>query len=153
MACCGRRTLEAELLGICIYVCFSGGGHFGKIWSHPLVNRLPKDPTGTQLPLISPKDKAPLTRGVGISPTYQWAGTSPSHQGAYSKPPYQLQPQGGQTPEVREATTPLSAKGRPHQKPIKMKMQRTITQIREQGEPPEKQLSDLEIINLQEKKL
>ena len=30
-------------------------------------------------------------------------------------------------------------------------MQRTITQIREQGEPPEKQLSDLEIINLHEK--
>ena len=29
---------------------------------------------------------------------------------AYSKPPYQLQPQGGQTSEAREATTLLSAK-------------------------------------------
>ena len=32
-----------------------------------------------------------------------------------------------------------------------MKRQRTITQIREQGKNPEKQLSDLEIISLQEK--
>ena len=32
-----------------------------------------------------------------------------------------------------------------------MKRQRTITQIREQEKNPEKQLSDLEIINLQEK--
>ena len=94
---------------------------FGKIWPHPSVNRLPKDPEGTQPPLISPRDKALPTRGIGISPTYQWAGTSPSHQEAYSKPQYQLQPQGGETPEVREATTLLSAKRSPHQKPIKMK--------------------------------
>ena len=32
-----------------------------------------------------------------------------------------------------------------------MKRQRTITQIREQGKNPEKQLSDLEIISLPEK--
>ena len=32
-----------------------------------------------------------------------------------------------------------------------MKRQRTITQIREQEKTPEKQLSDLEIIGLQEK--
>ena len=32
-----------------------------------------------------------------------------------------------------------------------MKRQRTITQIREKEETPEKQLSDLEIISLQEK--
>ena len=32
-----------------------------------------------------------------------------------------------------------------------MKRQRTITQTREKGKPPEKQLSDLEIISLQEK--
>ena len=42
----------------------------------------------SQAPLISPRDKAPPTRGIGISSTYQWAGISPSHQEAYSKPPY-----------------------------------------------------------------
>ena len=54
-------------------------------------------------------------------------------------------------PEVREATTLLSVKRSPHQKPMKMKRQRTITQMREQGKTSEKQLSDLEIISLQEK--
>ena len=34
------------------------------------VNRLPKDPPGMQPPLISPRDKAPPTRGIGISSTY-----------------------------------------------------------------------------------
>ena len=82
--------------------------------------------------------KAPPTRRIGISPNYQWAGSSPSHQEAYSKYPYQLQLKGGETSEVREATTPLSAKRRPHQKPVKMKKQRTITQIREQGKKPRK---------------
>ena len=38
-----------------------------------------------------------------------------------------------------------------HQKPIKMKRQRTITQIREKGKNPEKRLSDEEFISLQEK--
>ena len=41
----------------------------------------------------------------------------------------------------------MSAKRTPHQKPIKMKRQRTIIQIREKENPPEKQLSDLEIID------
>ena len=45
----------------------------------------------------------------------------------------------------------MPAKGAPHQKPIKMKRQRTITQMREKEKIPEKQLSDLEIINLHEK--
>ena len=54
-------------------------------------------------------------------------------------------------PEVREATTLLSVKRSPQQKPVKMKRQRTITQIREKEKNPEKQLSDLEIISLQEK--
>ena len=117
---------------------------------HPSVSRLPKDPPGTQPPLISPRDKVPSTRGIRISSTYQWAGASPSCQEAYNKPLYQLQPQGGQTPEVKEATTLLSVKRSPHQKPIKMKRQRTITQIREQEKTPEKQLSD-QIFSLQEK--
>ena len=93
----------------------------------PSVNRLPKDPSGTQPPLISPRDKATPTRGIRISSTYQWASTSPSHQEAYSKPLYPYQPQGGQTPKVRDATTLLSVQRSPHQKPIKTKRQRTIT--------------------------
>ena len=44
-----------------------------------------------------------------------------------------------------------SAKKRPHQKPIKMKRQRSITQIREKEKTLEKQLNDIEIISLQEK--
>ena len=68
-------------------------------WAHSSpptsTNRLPKDTPGTQLPLISPRDKAPSTIGIRIGSTYQWAGISPSHQKAYSKPPYRLQPQGG----------------------------------------------------------
>ena len=59
--------------------------------------------------------------------------------------------QGGQTPEVREATTLVSVKRSPHQKPIKMKRQRTITQMREKGKTPENQLSNEEILSLQEK--
>ena len=46
----------------------------------------------------------------------------------------------------------LSSKRTPHQNPIKMKRQGAITQIREkEKKTPEKQLSDLEIISLQEK--
>ena len=46
--------------------------------------------------------------------------------------------------------TLLSVKRSPYQKPIKMKRQRTITQIREKGKTPENQLSDQEILSLQE---
>ena len=45
----------------------------------------------------------------------------------------------------------MPAKRRSHQKPIKIKRQRTTTQIREQEENPENQLSDPESISLQEK--
>ena len=45
----------------------------------------------------------------------------------------------------------MSAKRSPHQKSIQMKRQRTITQKREKEKCPEKQLSDLEIISLEEK--
>jgi len=76
---------------------------------------------------------------------------SGSLQEAYRKPPYQLQPQGGQTPERREAKIVLSAKRTPHQKPLKMKRQGTITQIREKEKTPGKQLRNQEIISLQEK--
>ena len=58
---------------------------------------------------------------------------------------------GEQTPEVREATTLLSVKRSPHQKPIKMKRQRTIIQMREKEKNPENQLSHQEILSLQEK--
>ena len=163
----GSKALGSEYSAVCLSLEVAILGKYGPTYQHsevpgqtaiqvgsqlhPSVNRLPKDPLGTQLPLISSRDKAPPTRGIGVSSTYQWAGISPSHQEAYSKPLYQLQPQGGQTPEVRETTTLLSAKRRPHQKPIKMKRQRTVTQIREQEKTPENQLSDQEIFSLQEK--
>ena len=46
---------------------------------------------------------------------------------------------------MREATALLSVKRSPHQKPIKMERQRTITQMREKRKTPENQLSDEEI--------
>ena len=58
---------------------------------------------------------------------------------------------GGKTSEVREATTLLSVKRSPHQKPIKTIRQRTITHMRENGKTPENQLSHEEILSLQEK--
>ena len=54
-------------------------------------------------------------------------------------------------PDVREATTLLSVKRSPHQKPIQMERQRTITQMREKGKTPKNQLSEEEISSLQEK--
>ena len=51
----------------------------GGIKLHPSANKLPKDNPGTQPPLISPRDKAPPNRGIGISPNYQWAGNNLSH--------------------------------------------------------------------------
>ena len=62
---------------------------------HPSVNRLPKDSPGTKPPLISTRDKATHTRGIGISSTYQGAGISPSHQEAYNKPPIPTSANGG----------------------------------------------------------
>ena len=55
---------------------------------------------------------------------------------------------GGQTPIVREATTLLPVRRSSHQKPIKIKRQRTITQMREKGKTPENKLSDEEILSL-----
>ena len=53
--------------------------------------------------------------------------------------------------EAREVITLLFVKRSPHQKPVKMKRQRTITQMREKEKTPEKQLSDQETLSLQEK--
>ena len=110
VACCGGRTLEAKLLEIVSSIPFSGGDHLGKIWTdlsalksprpnnpggfqpHASVNSLPKDLLGTQLPLITSRDKAPPTRGTSLSPTYQWASTSPSYQEAWNKPLYHHHP-------------------------------------------------------------
>ena len=90
VACCGGRTFEAKVSGIIMSECSFRGCHFEKSgpthqgWEasnqtiiqvgsqpHPSVNRLPKDPLGTQLPLILPRDKAPSTRGIKISSIYQ----------------------------------------------------------------------------------
>ena len=155
---CGGRTLEAKVLGIIISMCSSRGGHFGKICPHPSVNRLPKEPPGTQPPLISPRDKAPPTRGIGISSTYQWAGTTPSHQEAYSKPPLPRPiptsaTRGADTRSKRGYNSIVCKRGDHTKNLYKMKRQRFMTQIREQEETPEKQLSELAIINLHEKDL
>ena len=76
---------------------------------HPSANRLLKVPLGTELPLITPRDKAPPIRVTRLSTTHQWSGTSPSQLQACNKPLYQLPPQ-GQTAEARKATTLQPAK-------------------------------------------
>jgi len=52
---------------------------------------------------------------------------------------------------VREAIALLSIKRSPHQIPVKMKRQRTVTQTREKEKTPENQLSNEEILSIQEK--
>ena len=42
VAHCGGRTLEVEVSGIFIGMNSPGGGHFGKIWSHPSGLRSPR---------------------------------------------------------------------------------------------------------------
>ena len=145
---------------------FSGGGYFGKILPYPSALRSPRpnnNPGGITAPPISkqatqrpPRHTAAPNLIQRQSPTHQRDRNQPHlpvgrHQEAYSKPPYQLQPPGGRTPEVREATALLSVKRSPHQKRIKMKRQRSITQRREKGKPPENQLRGQESLSLQEK--
>ena len=105
--------------------------------ARPSVDRLPKETQAHSLSNITQRQSTTHQRDKNQLHLPVGRPQSP-HQEAYSKPPYQLQPQGGRRPEVREATTLLSIKRSPHQKPIKMKGQRTITQIREKGKNPRK---------------
>ena len=104
---------------------------------HPSVNRLLKD-QGTHTPLISPKDKAPSTRGIRINSTYQWADISPFHEEAYSKP-----------------TTNFGHKGGGHQKQQRLQLYDSDKGARKKQKhthkKTEKRLSDPEIINFHEK--
>ena len=151
MAHCWRRTLETKVLGIIISMYSSRGGHFGKVWphpsgvrsprptnnlggntAHPSGNRLPKVPPGIQPPLITPREKAPLTREIRSSSNYQGAGTSPSH-GRLQLAPVPTLATRGQTSEAREAITLYSAKKETTpQNLYKMKRQRIMIQIKEQ---------------------
>ena len=118
---------------------------------HPSANRLPKDTQGTKPRLISPRDKAPCTRGLRISSTYAWTGTSLSHKEAYSNILYQQQPQGQRHQKQERIQLYCLQEGDPSKNLYMIKRQRIMTQIREQEKTPEKQLRDLEIISLHEK--
>ena len=76
---------------------------------HPAANRLPKVLLGTQLPVITLRDKTPPTRGARLISTYQGAGISPSHQEACNKLLYQLSPQGGRH-QKKGVYNPLACK-------------------------------------------
>ena len=113
MAHCRGRTLEGEVLGNNHLCELPWRSPFGKTWPNPPVqrnhrpnkrvgtephssaDRLPKVFPGIQLPLITPKDKAPPTRGTRLSSSHQWVDTSSSHQEARHKPLYQIHPPGG----------------------------------------------------------
>ena len=60
-------------------------------------------------------------------------------------------PTRGQTPETREATTMQPIESRPDKKPEKMKCQRNMSWMKEQGKTPEEQLSEVNIGNPPEK--
>ena len=57
----------------------------------------------------------------------------------------------GQTAEARQSTILQPVEGKPHSQIDKMKRQRTLYQMKEQGKTAEKQLNEVEIGNLPEK--
>ena len=124
---------------------------------HPSANRLLKVLLRTQAPLITLRDKVPPTRRIRISSTYQQAGTRPSYPEACNKLLYQLQPQGGRH-QKQERLQPCCLKRGDHTKSIpkkKKKKKKAKKYDPKEGTrgktKTEKQLSDLEIINLHEK--
>ena len=120
---------------------------------HPSTNTA-SVPLGTQLPLITPRDKAHPPEGQDSAPpTSVQAGTSLSHQEAYNKPLYQLPPQGSRHQKHRRLQPSSLQKRRPDEKLYKMKRQINISQMKELDKTPEKQLSELEISSLHEKDL
>ena len=138
---------------------FSGGGHFGKIWPHlsviaekPQGKRQPrwhhsttppstgylKPPQAHRCLSSHPETKPRPPEGLESAPPTSGQASAPPIRKPTASPHTNFSHKGGQTPEEREATTLLSAKRTPHQKPIKMKRQRTITQIREKEKTPER---------------
>ena len=118
---------------------------------HPSANKLPKVLPGTQ-PASNLTQRQNPNLQSDKNQFHLPVGRHQSHQEAYSKPPYQLQPQGvgGQTSEPKGATTLLSAKRRSHQKSIQNEKAENYDSVKEE-KAPEKQLSDVEIINLHKK--
>ena len=109
---CGGRSLEAKVSGAVIRVGSPEAAFWKNLAPHLLRAEMPqakqylagntappiskpKDPRGLKPPLLSPRDKAPPSRGLRLSSTYQWAGARPSHQAACNKPPNRLRPQRG----------------------------------------------------------
>ena len=117
---------------------------------HPSANKAAQNPP--KHTAISPRDKAPPTIGIRITSTYERAGTSPSQQEAYSKPPTNFSPKGGRQPNRERLQLYCLRKGDHTKKSIQNERQRIMTQIRlqEKTKQTEKQVSNLEIINLQD---
>ena len=73
--------MEAKLLGIFSIMPFSGGGHLGKLWPHPLVLRSPRpnnNPGGITAPPIRKKAAKRTPRHTASSNLTQ--RQSPTHQ-------------------------------------------------------------------------
>ena len=121
---------------------------------HPSVKRLPKDPLGTWPPLISPRDKAPPHQR-DKNQVHLPVG---SHQ---SLPSGRLQ----QAPKPSSATRGANIRSKRGYNSIFCKKDTTPKTYKnekvenynsdkgQRKSPPKKQLSDLETINLQEKRL
>ena len=91
-------------------------------------------------------------RGTRSSSTQQNTGTSPPHQEVYTSHWTKLT-HWGQTPEVRGTRYCILQKGDPkHSKLNKMKRQRNMLQMEEQGKNPQHQTNEEEISNLPKKK-
>ena len=118
---------------------------------HPLAERLRKIIISSQTPQNTPPDTALPNRKTRSSPIHQNTGTSPLHQEAYTTHWTNLT-HWGQTPKTTGAWTCSLWKGDPkHRKLSKMRRQRNMQQVKEQGKNPRDQTNEEEIGSLPEK--
>ena len=105
----------------------------------------------SQTPQKTPPDAALSTRKTRSSPTHQNTGTSSLYQEAYTSH-WTNVTHWGQTPKTMWTTNQQPVKRRlKHSKLSKMRRQRNVHQIKEQGKNPPDQTNEEEISSLPEK--
>ena len=172
----GAKQCKGRSQDIFMGMSSPGGCHFVKIWPHPtvfwhqhwkdprpknkvgtqpypLADKLPKVCQGTELPLITLSHMALPIRVKRISSSHQWAGTVPPIRKAATAPYISLHSVIG-THQQQGSYNPVTCKKWDHKdgKLYKMKWERNMSQMKKQDKTPEKQLSEVEISSLHEKK-
>lgn len=119
-------------------------------WAHSSVNRLPRDPPGTRPPLISPRQS--LTHQRDKNQLHPPVGKHQSLPSATSW--YQLQPQrGADIRSKRGYNSTVCKKETTPKIYTKWKGREVWLRKGSKKKTSEKQLRDLDIINLQEKQI